>query len=87
MPYNTNVIVKRVTHNFLLWSKIGFPFMGPIGNMSKKALIMHIAKPVLPIPVKPLMRRAKKRPPKANEIRIPKEDRIAPIRFVNFGEW
>jgi hypothetical protein len=53
--------------------------------VSKKALIMHIANPVLPIAVKPLIRRMKKRPAKANEIRIAAEDRIAPKRFVNFG--
>jgi hypothetical protein len=87
VPYNSNVVVNTATHSFLLWSKIDFPFMGAIGNVSKKAQIMHIAKPVLPMPVKPLIRRAKKRPAKANEIRIAKEDRIASIRFVNFGEW
>jgi hypothetical protein len=38
-------------------SKIVLPLMGAIGKVSKNALIMHIAKPVLPITTKPLNKR------------------------------
>ena len=61
------------------------PLIGSIGNVSKKAPIMHIAKPVLLITVKPATRRMPKKPPKASDIRIDTEDRMAPRRFVNFG--
>ena len=61
------------------------PFIGAIGNVSKKALIMHIAKPVPPIMAKPLSRRTKKSPVNANAIRIAAEDKIALMRFVSFG--
>lgn len=85
MPYNAKVVMNRAAHSILLWSKIVLPSIGAIGNVSKKALIMHIAKPVLPIAVKPLIKRIKKRPAKANEIRIAAEDSIAPTRCVTFG--
>jgi hypothetical protein len=85
VPYNNKVVMNRATHSILLWSKIVLPFIGAIGNVSKKALIMHIARPVLPIMVKPLIRRTAKRPAKANAIRIAAEDRIALMRFVSFG--
>jgi hypothetical protein len=85
VPYKNKVTMNRAAHSILLWLKIVLPLIGAIGNVSKKALIMHIAKPVLPIMVKPLIRRTKNKPAKANEIRIAAEDRIAPMRFVNFG--
>jgi len=61
------------------------PLIGSIGNVSKKAPIMHIAKPVPPITVKPPSSRTPKKPANASDMRIAAEDNIAPMRFVNLG--
>jgi len=61
------------------------PLIGSIGNVSKKAPMMHIARPVPPMTVKPQIRSAPKKPAKASDMRIEAEDKIAPMCFVNFG--
>ena len=77
--------MNRAAQRVLLWSKIVLPLIGAIGKVSKKAPMMHIAKPTLPITLKPPIRRKQKKPAKTNETKISAEDRIAPRRFVNFG--
>ena len=61
--------------------------MGATGNVSRKAPIRHIAKPVAPTAAKPLTSSAKNRPAKTREIRMVAEERITPKRTVNLGEW
>ena len=77
--------MNRIAQRVLLCSKIFLPFIGAIGNVSKKAPMMHIAKPMLPITANPPIRKRQKKPAKANEIKISAKDRIAPRRFVNLG--
>jgi hypothetical protein len=77
--------MKNPTHSFLLKSRITLPPMGAIGNVSKKALIRHIAKPVLPITVNPPIKRAKKAAAKAKEMRIEAEAKVTLRRSVTFG--
>ena len=61
------------------------PLIGSIGNVSKKAPMMHIAKPVPPMTVKPPSSRMPKKPANASDMRIEAEDKMAPMRFVNLG--
>lgn len=68
-----------------LWSRISLPLIGVIGKVSKKAPMIHIAKPVPPITLEPLSRRRLKTPAKANDKRIEAEDRTAAMRFVSLG--
>ena len=75
--------MNRLAQRALLWLKMLLPLIGAIGNVSKNAPIRHIAKPVLPITVKPASRRTPKKPAKASDIRIDAEDRTAPMCFVN----
>ena len=64
---------------------MSFPFIGDMGKIPKNAAMIHIAKPVLPIRVKPPRMRRKKMPANAKDIKISNEDRVAPRRLVNFG--
>ena len=77
--------MNRTAHKTLLWLKILLPLIGSIGKVSKKAPIMHIAKPVPPMTVKPQSSRMPKKPANASAIRIEAEDKMAPMRFVNLG--
>jgi hypothetical protein len=61
--------------------------MGGIGNVSKKALIKHIAKPVLPIRGNPPIRIAPNRAANIKSIRIEAVERVAPKRLVYVCEW
>jgi hypothetical protein len=62
-----------------------FPLIGDIGKVSNKAFIRHIAKPVLPIKVKPLRKSSTKTPANAKSIRIEITDRVASKRLVNLA--
>ena len=64
---------------------MALPLIGAIGNVSKKALMRHIAKPVLPTTVKPAMRRILKNPANASDMKTEAHDSMAPMRFVNFA--
>lgn len=74
--------MKKDTQRILLNLNISFPLIGGNGKVSKKAAIIHIAKPVLPIRVKPERSRTKKTAAKARVIMISIEETIAPNRLV-----
>ena len=77
--------MNKLAQRALLWLRMSLPLIGAIGNVSKKAPRMHIAKPVPPMTVKPPSISTPKMLAKASEIRIEAEERTAPMRSVNFG--
>lgn len=48
---------------------------------------MHIANPVLPIKVNPPSNNARKKTPKAKDMKIDAIERVEPSSFVYFGEY
>ncbi len=58
-----------------------------MGKVSNKASMTHIANPVLPTKTNPLISKTRKRPPKANDMRMDAIERLAPSFWVNLGEY
>ena len=84
--YNIKVAKNIPAHKALLNLKMSLPLIGSIGKVSKNADIRHIAKPVLPINAKPLLRRIKKKAANPKVIKTAAHARNPPRRSVKLRE-